>query len=160
MFTRTCISLALVVTAFALFPLASRVDAADEPLLVIVGVSFPGNDVSLAALKDAFGGQTTTASGKKLIPINHPLEAPLRVVFDRAVLGLAPDAVGRFWVDRRIRGQGAPPTTAATPELAVRIVASLPGAISYATQGMLSSKVKAVTVGGKSAKDPGYPIKR
>jgi hypothetical protein len=160
MFTRTCFVLALVVTTLALLPVPSRVRGAEPPLLVIVGQTFAVNDISLAALKDAFGGQATTVSGKRLIPINHPLNAPSRVTFDRVVLGLEPAAVGRFWVDRRIRAEGNPPTTASSPEIAVRIAASLANAITYGSEGMLNPKVKVITVNGKSAKDAAYPIKR
>jgi hypothetical protein len=160
MFTRMCISLALLATTLALLPFGAQVTAADEPLLVIVGINFPVKDLPLSAIKDAFGGQATTLAGKRLIPVNHPLESTLRVAFDRAILRLEPAAVGRFWVDRRIRAEGMPPTTAATPELAVRIVASLANSISYATKSMLNTKVKAVTIDGKAAGEAGYPLKR
>lgn len=160
MFTRTCFALALIVTTLALLPMPSRVRGADQPLLVIAGQTFPTNDISLAALKDAFGGQATTVGGKRIIPINHPLNAPLRVAFDRAVLGLEPAAVGRFWVDRRIRAEGNPPTVASSPELAVRIAASLANAITYANEGMLNPKVKVLSINGKSAKDSAYPLNR
>lgn len=153
-----------VAVAVALLSLASmrlqagRVAAADPPLLVIVGVAFPAADVSMAVLKDAFRGRTATLSGKRLIPINHAPASPERVHFDRSVLGLEPAAVGRFWVDVRIRDEGKPPTTAASADLAVRITASLANTISYATEAELMPKVKVLTVDGKSAKDPGYPL--
>jgi hypothetical protein len=159
MFQRMCISIALMATALVLLPVGAHVSAADEPLLAIVGLSFPTQDVSMATLKDAFGGQTTLVGGKRLIAVNHPLESKLRVAFDRAVLRLEPAAVGRFWVDRRIRAEGMPPTTATTPELAVRIVASLPNSITYATKSMLNPKVRALTVDGKAAGGAGYALK-
>ena len=52
------------------------------------------------------------------------------------------------------------PTTASTPELAVRIVASLANSITYANKALLNPKVKVVTVDGKAATDPKYPVKR
>ena len=160
MFTRMCLAIALLTTTLALLPIGARVTAADEPLLIIVGLTFPNKDISLASLKDAFGGASTTVAGKRLIPVNHPLESPPRVSFDKIVLKLEPAAVGRFWVDRRIRGEGMPPTTAASAELAVRIAASLPNAITYATKSMLNPKVKVITVDGKGADQAGYPLKR
>lgn len=159
MFTRSCITMAVIVTLLAMLPLSKRVSAAGEPLLVIAATNFPASDISLATLKDAFGGRSATVSGKRIIPINHPLDSPARVGFDRVILGLDPKAVGRFWVDKRIRAEGTPPTMASTAELAVRIVASLANSVSYAPKAMLNSKVKALTVGGKSASDPDYPIK-
>lgn len=160
MFNRTCIAIALLMSALALLPISARVSAADEPLLVIVGIAFPASDIPLAALKDSFGGQSTTVAGKRIVPINHPLDSPTRVIFDKAILGLEPAAVGRFWVDRKIRAQGNPPTTASTPELAVRIVASLANSITYTHKALLNPKVKVITVDGKAATDPKYPVKR
>lgn len=137
-----------------------RVSAAeDEPLLVIVGTTFPVKDISFATLKEAFRGRVANLDGKRLVPVNHPLDSAPRIAFDRRVLRLRPDDVGRFWVDVKIRDDGKPPTTAGTSELALRIVASLPNAISYTTRAMLSPKVKVLTLDGKSATDAGYGLK-
>lgn len=133
--------------------------AEDEALLVIVGASFAAKDISFATLKEAFRGRVASLDGKRLIPVNHPQESAPRVTFDRKVLRLKPSDVGRFWVDVKIRDDGKPPTTAGTSELAVRIVASLPNSISYATRTMLSPKVKVLTVDGKSATDAGYGLR-
>jgi len=137
-------------------PLAS---AAPEPILIVAGLTFPGTDITFANLKSTFRGQSISIGGKHIIPINHPLEAPLRIAFDRGVLGLEPAAVGRFWVDMRIRDEGKPPTTASSPELAQRIAASLPGAITYSAKALLNAKLKVLTVDGKAAGTPGYAIK-
>lgn len=133
----------------------------EAALLIVTGMAFPANDISFSALKSSFRGQRVEVAGKALVPVNHPLESPLRVAFDRAVLGLEPAAVGPFWVDMRIRDQGRPPTTASTPELAVRIAAALAGAITYTTPSAIPGKlpVKVLTIDGKSAGQPGYPLK-
>lgn len=91
-----------------------------EPLLVVASTGFPANDISLAALKLAFRGQIAHVAGKRVIPINHNVGTELRVEFDRIVLGLEPSAVGRYWVDRRIRDEGLPAKSIPTAELAVR----------------------------------------
>jgi hypothetical protein len=161
MITRMFFALSILLLAVALVRFEpERAQAADEPLLVIVGTSMAASDIAFPMLKDVFRGRSVNLAGKKLIPINHPLGAALRVSFDRAVLGLEPAAVGRFWVDARIRDEGKPPTTASTPDLAIRIAASLANAISYGTPAMLNPKVKALTVDGKSATQPGYALKR
>jgi hypothetical protein len=135
-------------------------DGAREALVVIVGQAFPGDTISFAALKSAFRGQRIEVGGKAVIPINHPLETPTRVAFDRIALGLEPAAVGRFWVDLRIRDQGRPPTAASTPELALRIAAALAGAITYASQSASITKwpLKVLKVDAKTAGQPGYPL--
>lgn len=131
--------------------------AAQEPLLVIVGLKFPARDIRLADLKSAFRGEAAYLGDKRLIPINHDLETPTRVEFDRAILGLEPAAVGRFWVDRRIRDEGSPPRAVA-PELAIRVVAALPNAITYGTRAQLNPKVVAISVDGVSAGQSDYPL--
>src|SRR5262245_3930625 len=112
---------------------AVRATEPGEALILVVGTSFPIQDVSFASVKSAFRGQRIQVGDRTLIPINHPLNTPTRIGFDRLTLGLEPAAVGRFWIDMRIRDQGRPPTTATTPELALRIVGALKGAITYAT---------------------------
>jgi hypothetical protein len=159
MLKRTTFGFSVLLLVGALLPASMpRANAADEPLLVIVGSAFPATDVAFATLKEAFRGRIASMAGARLIAVNHPLESAPRVGFDRLVLKLKPTDVGRYWVDVKVRDSGKPPTTAATSELAVRIVASLPNAISYATRPMLSPKVKVLTVDGKSATQPGYAL--
>ena len=134
--------------------------ASSDPLLVIVGLQFPGDDVRLLDLKTAFRGQPTTIAGKRMIPINHPVGSTLRASFDRVILGLEPSAVGRYWVDRRIRDEGTPPTNAPSPEIAVRVVATLIGAVTYGSRTMLTPKVRALKVDGKAVGQPGYALGR
>jgi hypothetical protein len=125
--------------------------ASSKPLVVIVSAATPLHDISTAQLRSAFlGNPTEYAPGKRLIPINHPLNTPPRVSFDRSVLKLKASEVGPFWVDRRIRDQSGPPKTAPSADLAVRLAMSLNGAISYAYTDQLNDKVRALTIDGKA----------
>ncbi len=161
MTTRSLSGLSVFLLAWALvfgrldLPVAT---AAGEPLLVIVGLTFPVDDIDLADLKSAFRGKHTYVAGKRLIPINHALKTPLRDAFDRAILGLEGAAVGRYWIDRQIRDEGQPPVTVRSADLAVRAVAALPGGISYATRALLTAKVKTLSIEGKSAGQSGYAL--
>jgi len=132
--------------------------AIGKPLVVIVASSTNVKDIGIAALRRAFQGQATDLGGKHLIPINHANGTPLRVSFDRSILGLEPAEVGRFWIDRRIRGEGSPPKTAPSLDLAVRLVASIPGAITYASHDVLNPSVRVLTIDGKAPDQPGYPL--
>ena len=153
--------LSLALWSLALLRISpSPATAAAEPLLVVAGLTFPAADITFANLKSAFRGQAITIGGKHVIPINHPLDAPMRIAFDHMVLGLEPAAVGRFWVDMRIRDEGKPPTTASSSELAQRIAASLPGAVTYAEKSLLNAKLKVLTVDGKAAGQAGYALHR
>jgi hypothetical protein len=150
--------LTLLVSVLLARPVPAQLRAAPDPLLVVVGLTFPGSEISLQDLKGAFRGQLVSASGVRLIPINHALGSPLRVAFDRLVLGLKPAEVGRFWIDQRIRDTGKPPTTAPSVDLALRAAATLRGAITYARRSQLLPRLKVLRVDGKAAGDAEYPL--
>lgn len=139
----------------------SGVHATARPLAVVVSASTLLKDISTATLRRAFMGEPTDyASGKRLIPFNHSPTAATRQQFDLAVLGLRPDEVGRFWVDRRVRDQPAPPRIVPSVELALRVVMSLAGAITYVTPELVNDKVRALTIDGKAVGQPGYLLAR
>lgn len=156
---RIMVALSLALLSAAALPLAPAARAAGQALLVIVAASSTVRDISTAELRRCFQGLPTQAGGKKLVPINHPTSSPGRVAFDRAVLGLEPSAVGAFWIDRRIRDESPPPRTVPSAELALRIAASLPGAITYIAPELLNGTVKALTIDGKDLKSGGYLLK-
>lgn len=132
--------------------------AARHPLLVIAGRRYPEDSITLANLKTAFRGRRVNVGGRRMVPVNHPIGSRLRVAFDRTVLGLGPAAIGRYWIDRRIRDDGRPPKATPTAELAVRVVAALPNAITYGDQALCTAAVKVLRVDGKAAGTPGYPL--
>ena len=134
--------------------------AASKPLLVVMAASTRIKDISTASLRRVFQGlPTELEGGKRFIPVNHPIGSPARVQFDRAALGLEPNQVGAFWIDRRIRDESPPPRTLPSADLATRVAASLPGAITYIVPEMLNAGVKALTIDGKAAGQPGYLLK-
>ncbi|HEY6876674.1 MAG TPA: hypothetical protein VI299_01595 [Polyangiales bacterium] len=154
---RTGFILTLLFLAIA-WPHSQDARAAGKPMLVVVAAANPIKDIEMSALRRAFEGAVAEVGGKRLIPINHPAGTPLRNAFDKQVLGLAPEEVGKFWIERRIRDEGSPPKTVPSPDLAVRIAGSLPGAITYCTQELVNPTVKVLTIGGKAPGTAGYPL--
>lgn len=148
----------LAMCAIAMAPAQPVVRAAGKTLVVVVGASSTIKNIDFAILRRAFSGLPAEVDGKRLLPINHPNGAPLREAFDRMVLGLEPGDVGKFWIDKRIRDEGSPPKSVPSPELAIRIAASLPNAITYASPELVNASVKVLTVGGKAPGQPGYPL--
>jgi hypothetical protein len=69
--------------------------------------------------------------GSKITPLNLAKASPGRELFDRAVLGLDPQAVARFWIDQQIRGAARAPAEVASPELALRTLRVMKDAICY-----------------------------
>jgi hypothetical protein len=155
--------LALVgLVAAALLALAPRPVRAgnDVALAIIVAPSSKLTNVSMADLRRIFQSERQTdPDGNKLIALNHPPKTVDRVGFDQVVLGMDAEAVGRFWIDRKIRGGSGPPRSVESLATLRRVVEKLPGAIGYIRPGQLSNEVRAVRVDGKLPEDPGYPVR-
>jgi ABC-type phosphate transport system substrate-binding protein len=125
----------------------------EESLLVIVNAQASVAQVSSYEIEALFTrGQTRWDNGSAVYPFSFPAGSPPREQFDRAVLRLSPDQVGRFWLDRRIRGLGMPPKQVPSATMMMQIVANLPGSIGYipaARAKLVGVKVVARIVQGK-----------
>jgi hypothetical protein len=161
---RRDVPLLLVVGAVAalLLALAPRPVRAgnDVALAVIVAPTSKMTNVALSDLRRVFQSERVTdPDGNRLIALNHPPKTPDRVGFDQVVMRMDADQVGRFWIDRKIRGGSGPPRTVESLATLRRVVEKLPGAIGYIRPGQLSSEVRAIRVDGKLPEDPGYPVR-
>lgn len=125
-------------------------------LVVVVSAGSTLKEISHGLLRRVFLGEPAEHGGVRLIPLNYAPGDPLRSAFDRAALGLSPDAVGRYWVDRRIRGQGLPPRTVGSAALMRAVVARLPGAIGYLPREQLGADLRALPIDGITYDDPEY----
>ena len=129
--------------------------AADPPLVVVVAGSSPMQDISRANLRRAYLGEPTGGPGGRIIPLNQPPGTPARSQFDRAVLGLEPDAMAQFWIDQRIRGHGGAPRSVPVAIL-TRLIPRLAGTVGYVRANEVVPGLKVVTIDGKKPGDPGY----
>lgn len=127
-------------------------------LAIVVAKDSPLEDISFYDLKRLYQGETTNVAGKRLAALNLPPLSEDRVRFDHAVLGMAPDAVARYWIDRKIRGQSGAPKALDTSDLVQRVVTRLSGGVGYARVGDVKPGVKVLRVDGKTPSDSGYPI--
>ena len=131
--------------------------AATPPTLVLITAKSLGvSDISSALLRHVYGGNHALLGGRRLIPLNYAPESPLRRRFDHIVLELEPSEVGRYWIDRRIRGQGLAPRTLPSPEVARVVVTRLPGSICYVPAELLDGTVAALSIDGKPYTDASY----
>lgn len=156
-----CLAASLcVAAALPIQPHAARAQAqARDALVVIIAHGAGITDLSFSVLRNAFRGDYAEyASGKRLLPFNHPTGSPERMAFDHAVLGLDPDAMGRFWVARRIRGEGMPPRAFSGAGLGLRAIAAYPGAITYMRAKQVNATVRVLTIDGHTPGKPGYPL--
>jgi hypothetical protein len=160
---RAASALALLLLCAAIVPRFSRVAAQEQPahgvIVVIVSAQSKLLDLPKALVKRVFLGEPTEAGGSRLLPFNYATEDPLRRRFDELLLGFDQSAAGRYWVDRRIRGQGLPPRVAPNALIVRAAVARLQGAISYLYASQLDATVRALRIDGVPHSAPDYPLK-
>lgn len=139
-----------------------RVGAAGDekvPLAVIVPKSSPVSDLSQSELRAIFSTeQQTWSHGGKITLFVLPADTAERVSFDRIVLGMSADEAGRYWIDRRIRGNGSEPRTVPSVLMLNRVVAQTPGSVAYVRASQATDLVRIVRVDGKLPGEPGYPL--
>lgn len=127
--------------------------AGPDDIVVIVNPQNPIASIDASDLRPIF--QTTKTSwgnsAGDAMPLNLPEDNPLRHDFDKAVLGLDPDRVARYWQDRKIRGGARPPVRVSSTGAVVKAVAAKAGAVGYvkASEANASVKVVARVVDGK-----------
>jgi len=137
--------------------LGSVASAERQRLVVVVAKSSKLTNVSRLDLKRSFLGETIILADVRLAPFNAEPNSDERAGFDLAVLEMTPDEAGRFWVDRKVRGQGAAPRSLPAAHLA-KVVAKFPGAISYLRIDQLTPDVRPIKVDGLAHTDNRYSI--
>ncbi len=130
--------------------------ASEGGLVLVVGKESPVGNITRAELNRMFSGDAIRIDGQPVVPFALAPNRPERRAFDQLVLGMSPDEANKYWIDRRIRGQGNPPKSAPSPEVMARVVASFPAAIGYLPAGALTAGLKPVAIDGKSYTDHGY----
>src|SRR5690606_14686648 len=143
----------LTLGAVALFSLGLTASPADagtpsqEPLAIVVAKNSAVHELSLYQLKRLYlGDSMNTPDGKKLLPLNRGTNTHERVGFDKSVLNMTPEEAARYWIDRRIRGLSGAPKSVDPANVLQKVVARLPGSVSYVRQHELSDAVKVVKV--------------
>lgn len=163
--TKTLVAAVMVgLTLLIAMPLGHSASAAPGQqsavsLVVIVAAQSTLRDIPHGLLRRIFLGEPSEHAGKRLLPLNYGPDDPLRIAFDQRAFGMSKDASGRYWVDRRIRGQGLPPRTVPTQMLMRAVVARLPGAVGYLTADQLNDTVRAVTIDGRAHDAADYPLR-
>jgi hypothetical protein len=134
-----------------------RADAA--PLAVVVSAKSSQKELSLSTLRRIFLNLPTDNDDRnRFMPINAVPKSPLRMSFDKVILGLDAQEVGRYWVDQRIRGVAAPRVI---PDFSMvrGVVAKWPGAISYLPLSQVGPELKVLAVDGKLPGASGYALR-
>jgi ABC-type phosphate transport system substrate-binding protein len=151
----SCLSLLLAATTMtASTPVHANQKAR---LAIVVAKGSPVSTLSSNELKRLFLGATVTGpGGSRLIGINQAQDAPERLDFAKVVLGMSPDELGRYWIDRRIRGQSGPPKSLSTAEQVRKAIAHNPNAIGYLRVTDLGPDIKVIPIDGIDPKAAGF----
>ncbi len=150
--------LALLIAAV---PKPARADLSTNTttLALVVSTDSKTSELSLRQLGLIFRSQPVTSpSGKRFVAFNHPPRTPDRVGFDRVVLGMTPEEVARYWIDRRIRDGARAPRTVDSVTTLKRVVQHLPSAIAYLNVDQVDGDLRILTIDGKRPGEPGYPV--
>jgi ABC-type phosphate transport system substrate-binding protein len=141
---RTFLATWLTIAAAQLY--GSESSAGPDDIVVIVNPQNPIQSIEAGDLRPIF--QTTKTSwgnsAGDAMPLNLADDNPLRQEFDKAVLGLDPDRVARYWQDRKIRGGARPPVRVSSTGLVLKGVAAKPGAVGYVKASEVNATVKVV----------------
>jgi hypothetical protein len=148
----------LITTFLIALCLGGSAHADSKKLVVVVARGSSLTNISRGDLKRCFTGEPFSADGKRLVPFNASPNSAERVAFDKAVLGMSADEVGRFWVDRKVRGQSAAPRSLPSPAHIAKVAAKFPGAIGYVPADQLTQDVQAVSIDGVAHTDPRYGV--
>jgi ABC-type phosphate transport system substrate-binding protein len=137
---------ALFVVALVALPLAPpSAQAESDVIVVVVNKANPASVLSGDVLRPIFQTvKTEWSDGSKAVPVNLPDDDPLRQKFDAGVLGLDPDRVSRYWIDRKVRGGERPPQRVSSESAVLRFVASNRGGVGYVKASAADSSVKIV----------------
>ena len=127
---------------------AIRAAIAQTPisLVVIVSERVPVTRLDAQTLSSIYRGNTRTwPDGAPILPLNLTAGSPARTEFDRVVLLMTPDEIAKYWIDRRVRGEGSPPRQLPNPDLVVRLVQAMAGSVAYVPESnKLTDKVRVV----------------
>lgn len=131
--------------ALVLLPHGPSLAGNAERIVVIAHKARARTTSSRSDLRPIFQTRTDSwPSGELATPFNLPVGDDLRHGFDAAVLGLDPERVTRYWIDRQIRGGARPPKQVPNESLMLKVVSRTPGAVGYVSEAIVDDSVAVV----------------
>jgi ABC-type phosphate transport system substrate-binding protein len=103
------------------------------------------NKVDAAFATRAFRGEAKTwEGGGSIAAVALPDENPVRIAFDREVLGKSPSQSRALWAQLAFSGKAVPPKMVDSDADVIREVAENRNAIGYVSAGAVTAAVKVV----------------
>ena len=135
----------IVGAVLCLTPLPSSAGDSAEMIVVIANKSVGAAKVSRDDLRPIFQTKKDTwPDGPPTKPFNLPDSNKIRQGFDAAILGLDPDRVARYWIDRKIRGGERPPQSAPSSAVMVKVISKTAGGVGYVEAAAVDASVKVI----------------
>ena len=142
------------------------VEAASDPIVVIVNASNPVDNLSMGELKKLYlSDRSRWDTGKAVAPVMPGPGTPERTSFLKTVCGMNDGDLSKYFMQAAFTGKSAtPPKEVGSASAVKSFVASSPGAIGFVKAGDFHGDgseggIKSVKVDGALASDPGYKIK-
>jgi ABC-type phosphate transport system substrate-binding protein len=142
------------------------VEAAGDPIVVIVNSSNPVSNLTISDLKKLFlSDRSRWDTGKAVAPVMVGPGAPERTVFLKIVCGMNDAEFSKYFLQAAFTGSSAtPPKAVGSAQDVKSVVAGSPGAIGFVKAQDFHGDgsdggVKSVKVDGASAADAGYKLK-
>jgi ABC-type phosphate transport system substrate-binding protein len=142
------------------------VQAAGDPIVVIVNAANPVDNLSIGELKKLFlSDRSRWETGKAVAPVVVTAGAPERTAFLKIVCGMSDGDFSKYFLQAAFTGKSAtPPKEVGSAASVKAFVSSSPGAIGFVKAGDFHGDgsdggVKSVKIDGTPAADAGYKLR-
>jgi ABC-type phosphate transport system substrate-binding protein len=142
------------------------VQAGGDPIVVIVNVANPVDNLTVSELKKLFlSDRSRWETGKAVAPVMIGAGSPERTAFLKTVCGMNDSDFGKYFLQAAFTGKSATaPKEVGSPGMVKSFVASSPGGIGFVKAGDFHGDgteggIKAVKVDGATAGDAGYKLR-
>jgi hypothetical protein len=135
--------------------------AAAPLLAIVVSHSQSRDNISLSDLRRIYLGQMTRwPNGHLIVPVVLTPGAMEQRIFLKRALQMADIDYAQHWIGQIFRGRVAgPPHTARSSAAARRFVVDHPDAIAFINAADADTSVRVLTVNGREAGEPDYPLR-
>ncbi|NJD08792.1 MAG: hypothetical protein FIA97_20220, partial [Methylococcaceae bacterium] len=109
---------------------------------MVTATDNPREQLPLAAIKLIFKRKVEIdPAGNRWIPVNLPVQDPIRRAFSLALFDQLPEDMEAYWNEQYFQGI-APPQVLGSEEAIIRFVTATPGAIGYIDRHSVDQRVK------------------
>jgi len=113
-----------------------------EPLAIVVNAKSSLSSLSKAEAQQLFSGQSRSAGGVALQPVDLPSGDALRHTFYQELLGRSPDQMRSHWARLIFTGKARPPREASGTAEMQSLISASEDLIGYVPQGRVTDQMR------------------